>query len=166
MSLRETLANPAVGGAIAVVLIAVAVIVILTGGEKPRENIAEVWYYDLDTKQLFAAPATAKPPIAAPSGATVDGQPAGVMANVYGCGDCSKTYISHLTKYTIKGKELLASNTSEGLDKESVTRFIDGDVWAPGGSDELLTIELQITAHLKENCKGAKVVSCQPRDAK
>ncbi len=56
----------------------------------PRPAIpARDWYYDLNTKQLFAAAAGQLPPIAAPSGPLPDGSPAGVKAMVFGCQDCS-----------------------------------------------------------------------------
>ena len=47
-----------------------------------------IWYYDLNTRELFRAPYDSGNPCDAPSGPRADGTPAGVFATVYACGDC------------------------------------------------------------------------------
>ena len=43
----------------------------------------KVWFYDLNTKELFTAKRSKLPPIKAPSGPLPDGTPAGVRAYVF-----------------------------------------------------------------------------------
>ena len=67
------------------------------------------WFYDLNTKQLFSAPASTVPPVAAPSGPLPDGSPAGVRAYVYGCENCNKSsrFIAYLEMFTAEGRAAL-----------------------------------------------------------
>lgn len=76
----------------------------------PRKPM--VWFYDTGTDKLFAADADALPPIAAPSDAPPPdapenwkpaGEPRGVRAAVYSCGDCADAksrFVHYIEKYT------------------------------------------------------------------
>ncbi|MBN1816343.1 MAG: hypothetical protein JW828_03225 [Sedimentisphaerales bacterium] len=79
-------------------LLIVVVISLLIGGPEgaSTEQIKRIWYYDLNTKQLFAAKATQIPPIAAPSGPTSEGKPAGVRAYVFASEPGAEPFIAYL----------------------------------------------------------------------
>lgn len=71
------------------------------GGSASEEKpTADVYYYDLNTLQLFTAPADSPCPLATPSG-DYQGGPAGVRAHVLACGQCSdasQRYVGWLEK--------------------------------------------------------------------
>jgi hypothetical protein len=65
---------------------------------------APLWFYDLGTEKLFAGPADALAPIAAPSG----GADAGMRAHVFSCGSCGdplQTRIGFLEKQSDAAKQ-------------------------------------------------------------
>ena len=64
----------------------------------------DVYYYDLDTGSLFTNKNDLYPPIDNPAGA----KGKGVLAIVYGCGNCEEAnrYIGYLQKYTDKAKAI------------------------------------------------------------
>lgn len=66
-------------------LLIIVIISLLVGGPEstPTEEAKRVWFYDLNTQQLFAAKASRIPPIETPSGPTAMGEPAGVRAYVF-----------------------------------------------------------------------------------
>lgn len=49
--------------------------------------VAKVYFYDLNKGEVFVGD-DCLPPVPAPSG-PIDGKPAGVIANVFSCGDCA-----------------------------------------------------------------------------
>lgn len=93
---------------VAIVLLGLALfIVIKTGRPAGYSTPVSVYYYDLNTGELFAALSTEIPPIEAPSGPLPNGKPAGVRAFVYSCGDCSdpaQRRVAWLEKYTARAK--------------------------------------------------------------
>jgi hypothetical protein len=89
MAIRDTLNNnPAITtvGAVVVLVICLGLVVLqLTGGGSAGGG--SDYYYDLNTGKIFVAEA-AQAPIKAPSGPTDNGNPAGVRAIIYACGEC------------------------------------------------------------------------------
>ena len=66
----------------------------------PPEDIVMAYFYDQNTKELFALPADTPAPMERPSG-PYNGEPAGVKAHVFSCGQCSeesKRFIAYLEK--------------------------------------------------------------------
>ena len=72
------------------VLVVVAIFVGLRSFRGPQAfEEYDLWCIDLHTNKLFAARSTDIPPFDAPSGELLeDGEPAGVRAYVYTCGEC------------------------------------------------------------------------------
>lgn len=85
---------------IAIALLAVAGIAIavtMSDGPEYAEAPEQDYYYDLNTGELFAAPYRERLPAANP--ATPNAAPAGVIAYVFACGDCtaeSDRFIAYL----------------------------------------------------------------------
>lgn len=74
--------------------------------------VEQVWYFDLDTRELFPGPYAAAPPIAAPSG-TYNGpdaedcaHEAGVLAMVVGPRSGGELQTVYLLRYTRESREL------------------------------------------------------------
>ena len=66
----------------------------------PPEDIVMGYFYDLNTKTLFEAPADSEIPMSRESG-DFEGKPAGVRAHVFACGQCSDEsarFIGYLEK--------------------------------------------------------------------
>ena len=105
------LPNPKLWGTLAVIVIVVAAFAIYRQARSstPQRPPTHEWFYDLNTGKIFSAPADQVPPIAAPSGATKDGQPAGVRARVLSCGKCteSQQFVAYLETYTPEDRERL-----------------------------------------------------------
>jgi len=99
----------------AVVVIAFILVVCIAGGliwssqrGPAAPKVVSFYFYDMATKELFAAPSTSIPPIAAPSGGA-DGDK-GVRAYVFSCGDCgnaAERTIGWLELYTPEAKKKL-----------------------------------------------------------
>jgi hypothetical protein len=86
-----------------------------------------VWFYDINTGELFKAKAKLIPPIEAPSGPLPDGNPAGVMAHVFTYNDSNgvpKTFIAYLEKMEWK---FVRESTDKNLTPEEKIRN-----WASG----------------------------------
>ncbi len=107
-----------------------------------------VWYYDLNTTQLFIASGKLIPPINAPSGPLPDGAHAGVRARIFALGDCSdesKQFIGWLEMHTPEAKaEMIRRRSSQGTDDETsvsfmeglLVRAVDSDQWFQANSDQ------------------------------
>jgi hypothetical protein len=66
----------------------------------PPEDIVMGYFYDQNTKELYALPASTAAPMERPSG-PFEGEPAGVKAHVFACGQCddeAKRFIGYLEK--------------------------------------------------------------------
>lgn len=87
--------------AVAAVIIAVASVFATTRSIiGPSRQPADLYYYDLNTGDLFTAPGGALQPIAAPSSDADN--PSGVRAHVFACGSCddaSVRYVGYITKF-------------------------------------------------------------------
>jgi hypothetical protein len=114
--------NSSIGILAAVVLLVISLFIIYrelsgTGGPQAPQS---KYFLDLNTGEIFSGDINAIPPIDTPSGPH-DGEPAGVVAHIFTCGECEKSYagmqaaevqrtgatIAYLTKYTPEGKETL-----------------------------------------------------------
>lgn len=93
MNLREWLdknsALVVIGATLALVVALVSIV--LSNRKGADESRYEgMWFIDLTTNQFFVGKPTDIPPIDAPSGQSLkNGQAAGVLAHVFGCGDSS-----------------------------------------------------------------------------
>lgn len=111
MGIRESLANrPVVGVGVAVILVGIAAIVLARGiNGQPRYGEDGLYYYNLETGELFVGAVDALPPIDAPTG----GQ--GVRAYLYSCESCagSPDEIVYLETYTETARQLAAMRNDE-----------------------------------------------------
>ena len=96
MSLRDSMNNnSALVTLAAVVLLVVALgwIILKSKGPSGASQFKSQYYYDLNTGTIFAADSSEMPPIETPSGPDKTGNPAGVRARVFACGDCRRSYV-------------------------------------------------------------------------
>lgn len=144
------------------VLILAIVIFMTSGGEKMPPVYDEGWFYDLSTKKLFTGTYGAYPPIDAPSGAQVDGQPAGVKAYVLACGPCEsqEQFIGWLERYTPEGKQMADEGKllEMGTGDYVFIRKPDAEDWvklnSPDGD--------AITQGFVQKCAGKRLNKCRP----
>jgi hypothetical protein len=121
-------------------------------------GVPDVWFYDLGSGKLFRAKSTAVPPIDAPSGVLIDGEPAGVRARVFACGDCndeSKRFVGWLEKFSHQAKQAMVQGRTgqgQGYSSSSIG-YIDG----------LLIRDEEGTRWLKASDPRAKEVFQMPR---
>lgn len=95
----------------------------------------QVWYYDLNTQELFAASHRLVPPIEAPSGLTPDGELAGVRAYVFSCGDCGdpeQRYIGWVEKYTPEVRRAIRYQTGIAGEDEAAGADLPAPRWDEG----------------------------------
>lgn len=136
MKVREFLnQNSSIGILAAVVLLVISLFIIYrelsgTGGPQPP---AEKYFLDLNTGEIFVGDMQAIPPVQTPSGPH-EGEPAGVVAHIYTCGDCEKNYagmqfdevqvsgaeIVYLTKHTLEGKRMIEQMQSGEVSPEEM----------------------------------------------
>ena len=100
--------NSAIVTILAVVVLIMSLGIIVISQQRPSFEPVPVYFYDLNTGQLFPGMSSDVPPIPAPSGGLVlnnqvTERPAGVKAYVYSCTDCedeSSQFIGWLEMYT------------------------------------------------------------------
>lgn len=156
MSVRDQLnQRPALSGALVVVILALVVGFILWR-QWPRATAQRTtmsYFYDLNTKELFAVPASTIGPIETESG-PYQGMPAGVRANVYCCGPLVKgaeTFIGYLEVPTESVPEDLRPgdvDLSDDSEKNDLLiRRPDGDSWRLSSSPEGQEIMNELRTH-------------------
>lgn len=158
--------NPKVGIGIAAVVIvaAIGVFVMNSDDSNPdhRSNTKE-WFYDLGDKKLFAVDASTPSPVEAPSGAKdADGDPGGVKAYVFGCGDCTEHFIGYLMKYSAEGKKIMDSgveNANREAKKFIVFRSVEDGEWVSDVSEEGSKL---VRAAVTKCPNDKKIQSCNP----
>ena len=97
----------------------------------PPQRSGLIYYYDLNTSQLFTGKLTAIAPIDAPSGPLPDGGRAGVKAYVFSYGDCAderQRFVAWLERATPGAKKLAEqgrSNPTGGGDYISTDELIE-----------------------------------------
>lgn len=123
--------NPQVATIVAVVIIAISWIFIYRYSSPPSYGpIPDAYFYDMNTGELFTAPSDRNPPIETDSGPYTGefcppklresgGLPAGVIAHVFACGDCSEENrkIAYVEMYTPRLKQML-ENRDELTEEE------------------------------------------------
>ena len=150
MKLRDWLNNnSAVVTIVAVVILVISLGIIVwqtTGGG--GNHVVDVYYYDVNTGEIFLGKSDEIPPIEAPSG-PIDGQPAGYRAYVFACGDCPSnseivgatpeqlsgmnTFVGWVKKYTQDAKAAIertenAENLSPEEEMEQIEAWENGEV--------------------------------------
>lgn len=127
----------------------------------------EVYYYDLDTNELFEGMSDDIPPVTAPSGGY------GVRAYVYTCSSCTDPdalFIGYLEMFTREAKEMMNRPTGSTADitpeeemmllqQGHLVRAVEGEGWVPESSEA----GLMITDAPYEICgEGSMVRPCEP----
>lgn len=149
-------------GALCVSLIIVTIWLSLSSGtEEPIVDTELMWFYDLNTNELFTADKTSFPPIDTESGPTPDGKPAGVIANVLTYDptgeDESQQFIAYLETLTGEGKvawqEALETDRLAEMDWATgrLVKRLEDKVWVKADSPEGILI---LNTALKPNKKG------------
>lgn len=123
----------------------------------------KVWYYDLNTGELFAGKANQNPPIEAPSGSLADGNLAGVLAYVY-CSsqnEDAKKNIAFIEKLTDEAKYSRPNTLSpsdqrtqqeiEVWNKGRLIKRIDDVQWVSYDSPEGKNLIQQTELELQKN---------------
>lgn len=154
--------------AVVVLILSLATIIITMRPASYTPRVIDVYYYDLDTKQLFVDKSDKYPPIATPSG----GQK-GARAYVFSCGDCadeSQRFIGYLEVYTPEAKKILENpNADPAAMADPIDVYEDG---------RLLATEQGQQWHKASSVQGFEVMdapqtrcgnnapnSCNPGDA-
>ena len=141
-------------------IVAVALIVIGVVAWAFMDNgaatVKRVWFYDTTTGELFAGPAKAVPPIAAPSDSG-HGAQSGVLATVVHFEGDETKHIIYLTMYTPEAKQMredfLRSGTASPANQGSAAGCLvakppdkagDKIQWYPHGSPEATGIFMSV----------------------
>jgi hypothetical protein len=129
-TIREIVARNSAGTAILALLLVGVSAVCLASWMRPssadRPLRPRVYFYDLNTKELFPVPADTVPPIETDSGPH-RGLPAGVRAHVftYDTGPNAEWFIGYL-ETTVAS---LPADERPQMDSELVLRDVDGERW-------------------------------------
>ncbi len=123
--------------AIAIIVVCVVVVygVMYWRADSTGVEHEQVWYYDLNTQELFAADRTLVPPIEAPSGPAEDGGLAGVRAYVFSCGDCSDSserFVGWVEKYTADVRRAIRVQTGIASEEEMSGPTLPPPRWEEG----------------------------------
>ena len=153
--------NPAVAIAFAAIVLAIALLILLYGsgliGSPAPTSTSKFYYYDVQSGELFADQANLNPPIKAPSGGD------GVLAQVYGCGDCSgEPFVGLLKTYTPAAKKAIEKGLPPGPGGELVRLPGDDTQWVPADSDAGRKLRLDSVAAARAHCKGVEPTPCFP----
>jgi len=136
----------------------VAIYLQLTASAEPPAFSTQVWYYDLNTGQLFAGEEDQYPPIAAPSDEA--GERSGVRAFVKSCGDCDdpdQRFIGYLMAYQDPDAAAAAEQTGDYV--EPLMRRPDDEQWYPESSDAAMALNRE----LQERCDTPQALrDCRP----
>jgi hypothetical protein len=163
--------NPALGYGAAAVPLVLAVLITLFNvffaeDEDEPFRVRRLWFYDLNTSELFDVPVETNAPIEAPSRKPFEGEPAGVRAYVYGCGSCEKTFIGYLEKYTPEAKKIHDesqkhdSNTvGKARQEGALLRRVSDSGWVRNNTPEAGKIKVEVVGR----CGKERVVTCYPR---
>lgn len=169
--------------AIALMLSALGII-FATLQSKPEFRPLPVFYYDVNTGELFAAMSDRIPPITAPSDRLMSDSLSGVRAYVYSCSSCddaSSRFVGYLETYTLDTKYFIQNQQAMRelgdefqdpemddenyqimmLDEGHLIRGIADEKWVASNSAE----GLAIVESLPENCEGELLDACLPDDS-
>lgn len=152
----------------AVVILAAALALLLNSGEA-TVDVGQRYFYDVESGKLFAAPASALPPIDAPSGSGN-----GVRAEVISCGECTdgQMRIVYLERYN---EAAIHAAQNPGVDPDiedagdRARHLLEGTLVArePGDGEDIAWYSAAspagqaIQAEYHEHC-GGKPNACAP----
>jgi len=127
---------------------------------KPRD----VWFYDLNTKELFTAKSSKLPPIETASGTLPDGTPAGVRAYVFIATDSkqpTEPFIGFLEMFTPEGKKAQGSYNPKKHNAKlwAQGRFFrrpEDPEWIPADSPEGMAIYTDYLSQHEQVAPGTK----------
>jgi len=163
MSVRSFLNNnPAVMtiAAIVVLLICLAVIYSNLTGSGGNRRIVDVYFYNIDTGDLYAEPANSIPPVD-----TDAGPGTGVRAHVYSCGSCTpdEWTIAYLEKFSDDARDAIVNNpesmeAAQAYDSGLLVRGLDDQEWVPVYSEQ----GMQVSEALANLCPAGSLKPCLP----
>lgn len=174
MSLRATLEkNKPLSIGLIVVIFGVAAYFAIFRSQPEGPRVAppqeEVYYYDLGSKELFNVKLPAFPPVEAPSGHKQEsGQPGGVRAHLFSCGECNKEeqfigYLENMTKaaHDVADLVFVQDKTVDGsqldlMENETMVKAPEEGEWVsqPKGLKDIMD-------KVKAKCKG-QIKRCLP----
>ena len=167
-------------GAVMLLVLALAAIVVQMRPPSVGGPV-EIWYYDLNTSELFTAKSDQLPPTDAPSDGTgADTNPtipAGVRAYVYSCGDCDNPadrIIAWLEMYPPEVKERIEAMMKnpgsvppdqtmmeDPMSMGTLIRGIKSENWVPQYSEQGMKVQQDMGAAMR--CPdGSPPKWCQP----
>lgn len=114
-------------------------------GRSIPQTSDKFYFYDMQTRQLFAAKASLIPPIEAPSGAE------GVLAQVYACGS-GEPFILVLQKYSPAAKQAIEAGMPPHPAGHLVCLPEPGSPWVPADSPQGRQLRLQAIAAARARC--------------
>lgn len=168
MSLREFANNNSAIvtlGAVVLLVIALGAIIMQTRGGSSG-GVIDVYYYDLNTGQLFSGPSDQLAPIEAPSG-PYNGKPGGVRAFVFSCADCddeSTHFIGWLDMYTPEAKQAM-TNPGAGMgpsfelyEQGHLVKGVDDENWVPANDEG----GFRVMENISTECPGSRPKPCYP----
>ncbi len=151
-------------GAVLLLLVSLGFIIMrVSGGSQYKARIVDVYYFDIDSGQLFTAKSNEIPPIDSPSGANK-----GVRAYVFACGDCadeSQRFTGWLEMYTPDAKNVMINpptspesmDTFELMEKGHLVSA-DGRAWVQANTDK----GFQVMEGIQTRCGETPAVPCYP----
>lgn len=163
MSLREWVNNNSmVGTILAVVVLAVALGVVALQFRGPGPGTeTQVYFWDMETGELFAGGANEAPPIEAPSGGE------GVRAHLFSCGACTpEEWFGYLERHTEEARRLQEDRTVRPddpdvrafLQENHLIRELGEDRWVSMTSSAGQRIQREV----RERCGGERPTLCMP----
>jgi hypothetical protein len=154
---------------IAVVVLIASICFLLYMKSGSGNDAEDVYYFDLGSTasnpldRLFIS-RSKMPPIVAPSGASVDGRPAGVRAWVFACGSCAEgtpRFIGYLTTSNPDaGAPPAPGPTANKGPQPTLIRALEQASWAPLSSPESMAIQQAVVARCPD--PQAPPVECLP----
>lgn len=166
--------NSSLVSIVAVLLIVGALTYLIVSSGRKGPKFEGRYYYDLNTDKLFRVKTDEYAPINAPSGPLGDGQPAGVLAYVFTCGECDpdldrKTpedlaaagmFVGYLETYTPEAKKQLseAQGDAAGGVSGKMVRTLDYDTWFDAYSMQ----GIQIQSVIRGACPRGPGKACMP----
>ncbi len=163
-------------GAVVVLILSLGYIVWSSRGRSYGPRVIDVYFYDLNTNQLFTAKSDQIPPIETASGPVPgSGAPAGVRAYVFACNDCSDEndrFVGWLEMYTPEAKAVLTQPPSESPEQAAeremrmyemyesgqLIKAPEDRTWARANTAEAVNV----TQRIESKCPGGAPKPCLP----
>lgn len=155
--------------AVVILILSLAFIIFTNRPQSYVPRVIDVYYYDLNAKQLFVDKSDKYAPITAPSSA----DSLGARAYVFSCGDCgdeSQRFVGYLEMYTKEAKAMLENPQPMNPDDPGIypdvyedgrlLRAADDTKWVKANSNEAFTIMDAV----QTRCGTEPPKSCMPGD--